>query len=117
MPLSQAALDGISDNGHQWRRTLAGFAQINKLMGGVEGDTCAPDIAAQIVSELRRIAARARKFVAQFKDYQSMSLDDTLEVFESFTPEELEAEGGIHDLRGWMNDFYDWADYHRILLR
>lgn len=114
MPISEAALEGIQEFGHQWRFKVGGFRHLGDAMCSV-GASCTQQQAESIVFELRRAVKSVQRLLERRPDLKTMSLEETVDVLGDISVTELMSEGLV-DLEGWLSDLYDWADYNRVLL-
>ena len=112
---SEAALAGIRDNGRHWRKKIGG---VRSAIEAVRDGVTAKDQAA-IEGAMRAIGAAFR---AVFDEDQASSGElDALEWFEQETVGYEIQNGTLHEFEQEfdyrMNELYDWADYHRVLVQ
>jgi hypothetical protein len=113
MPMSAAAMDGISANGHRWKYTIRGMKAHTEVLGrandafndGQPYDEKATEQAVQsIIKVVRAFADKTSD--ERLRDDLRHDADD-LEMVEDCE---------IEDINHEMNDLYDTFDFHRVLV-
>jgi hypothetical protein len=114
MPMSQAAMDGISANGHRWKSRINGLKPHTEVLGKAndannDGEPYDHDATEKAVQDIIKIV---RSFADKLPDESSLKQDllhdaDDLEMVE---------DCDIEDINHEMNDLYDSFDFHRVLV-
>lgn len=106
MPMSSAAIAGISANGHRWKAEINMRGQVSRL--GDEDSLKVGDVAAirdSVIDRVKRfLASPASKFLDADDKYSFENALDDLEM----------CDDDIDEVRGALNELYDLFDYHRI---
>jgi predicted lipid-binding transport protein (Tim44 family) len=112
MGYSPAAMAGVKANGRGWRKTVTGVREAVDALGAAldREDVDAANAA------LREIAKPFRAIWDEEK--ASPSETEALEWFEEESCRHEVENGEIYEFRAnvdhYLNDLYDWADYHRV---
>lgn len=124
MPMSEAAMAGIRDNGRGWRHQIRGLKPLTDQLARFndQGGPEDPGDAAKLDGVLKAIAQKVRTF-AENKDGLEIDyqLEDALEWLEdSFAVEHLaetqDPEVYMEEANYQLNQVWDWADYNRVLM-
>ena len=116
MAYSEAAPDGVRDNGREWRSRVHGVRpNVLRIVEIYDRGMTMSDVA-EVTEAMRSIANRFR---CAMKD-EAERYDAALEWLESDSPAyEIER----HCIEDWhsnwvyyMGELYDWADYNRALI-
>jgi hypothetical protein len=112
MPLSQAAMDGITANGHGWKHhiSLGGQTEImGKMTEGTPEQEGTPD--AEVEACARAIVGHVRTFAIRIAaDHSDLA---TWLLHEAEQLEEV-ADCGLDEVRHAMSSLYDEFDFQRI---
>lgn len=118
MPMSEAAMDGIRDNGHRWKHqiTLRDLTQplgdLNERYDDGAGEAPKREETEPLVD---KIVERVRAFVKQ--RFERHGTDDPIGIDLDRRADELEmiADCDIEEINHAMGELYDSFDYWRIL--
>lgn len=106
MPMSEAAMDGIRDNGNRWKYELR-LSDLTQKLGAFEAN--APESEVETVTS--ELIDRLRHHVGHHPD-RPYSHPLILAVEDLFSV----ADCGIEEVRFALTDIYDIFDYHRVLV-
>ena len=113
MPISQAAMDGISRNGLGWRMSMNGRFKANaEALGAMNDRASEGEIVTdeEVEVEVKQIIAKSRKWAESLQDRKIA--EDLLSDLDRL--EEVE-DCGLDEVNYAMDRFYDCLDYWRIL--
>ena len=114
MGYSEAALEGIKENGRAWKATITGIPEV---MDAIRAARSARDVAA-IDRELRKIAAAFKPHIG---GDAHPSAQEALDWFEhesaAYEMENDLMHEWVESFDYWMGELYDFADYARIWVK
>lgn len=106
MPMSEAAMDGIRDNGSGWKFKIR-LSDLSQQIGAFPAD--ADDKAVEEVAN--QLLSRLRNHVKAFpKRAYSTQLESGIEDLFAV------ADCGIEEVRYALDPIWDLFDYHRVLV-
>ena len=106
MPMSEAAMAGITANGHRWKFEISFNGAMSKVGDWQEGVTWAEEI--EIVRQA--IVKRVRAFLNH-----RPSLDDDMRYDLETAVEDLEmVDPEVEEIRHCLTTLYDHFDYYRV---
>ena len=117
---SQAALDGVRVNGLRWRHTINGVRMHSKIVGELgdkikDGDA-GPETLESFKTAIRAMMVPIGRFFDRHTDLFDSDTADAIEECEGFQFWGDPAER-VDDVRYSLTQIYDWADYHRVLMK
>lgn len=116
MPMSEAAIAGIRDNGREWKYRVPSMKLFSEILDEAI-DNRDLDRAHLMLRGIANVAkAMVSKVPADDFSYMSEALEffenETLDYeFENMDEEEIKENINYH-----LSSMYDYADYHRILV-
>lgn len=124
MPMSEAAMAGIRDNGRGWKHRINGLKPLTETVARFNNQNGPENVgeAAELDGTLKTLARKVRTFVENEDGLEiDFRLEDALEWLEdSFAVEHLaetqDPEVYMEEVNYQLGQVWDWADYNRVLM-
>lgn len=114
MPMSQAAMDGISANGHRWKFFIHGMKPFTQALGKLnDAENDGQEVAdADVEKKVQEIIKIVRDFAGKTDNVRLR--DDLLNDADNL---EMVEDCGLDEVNFQMGNLYDTFDFHRVLVQ